>query len=139
MLILSSKLVYRSIPPLSFGELTLVDIDSLLALDTNEPPREGIYRTLDRYAQDRSTRQQSRELVEESDKVTRAAELQKQQPRRWKVGDVYAPHDLSPAEMKKWKQRSPPDQDVFDILHINPIDEYKVSIQVDLVYSVDFS
>ena len=49
------------------------------------------------------------------------------QTRRWKKGDIYAPHDLSPMEMRKWKQRVQPDRDIFDTLNINPLDEYKVS------------
>jgi small subunit ribosomal protein S18 len=47
--------------------------------------------------------------------------------RKWKVGDVYAPHDLSPAEMNKWRTRVKPSRDPFDVLAINPIHEYKVS------------
>ena len=89
-----------------------------------------MYDTLGRYDLERSPRQQSKELVEQSDKLTRAAELRRAQVRRWKIGDVYAPHDLSVAEMKKWRLQRRPDQDVFDMLHINPLDEYKVRILV---------
>jgi len=39
---------------------------------------------------------------------------------------VYAPHDLSPEEMKKWKKRKSPTMDAFDALGINPLDQYKV-------------
>ena len=120
-----------------FRELILVDHDSILTLDTNEPSRETLIQAYNRFTEDRSDRQQSKELVKESDKLTRAEELQKLQARRWKVGDVYAPHDLSPAEMKKWRQWGRPDQDIFDMLHINPLDEYKVSISVGSFYSVD--
>lgn len=60
-------------------------------------------------------------------KARREAEaLTRQIRRRWRAGEVYAPHDLSPQEMKKWKSRKTPDYDVFDILNMNPIDEYKV-------------
>jgi len=52
----------------------------------------------------------------------------KQMHRRWRSGDVYAPHDLSAAEQKKWKNgRMTPQSDAFDVLGINPINEYKVS------------
>lgn len=56
----------------------------------------------------------------------RGVSLQKLMTRRWKAGDVYAPHDLSPQEMKKWRMRQPRDRDVFDALAINPLNEYKV-------------
>jgi len=39
---------------------------------------------------------------------------------------VYAPHDLSPAEMAKWKSRSRPDRDVFDVLDFKPMEHYAV-------------
>jgi small subunit ribosomal protein S18 len=46
--------------------------------------------------------------------------------RNWKAGDVYAPHDLSPAEMRKWMKRVSPSTDAFDALGINPLHQYKV-------------
>ncbi|KXT07513.1 hypothetical protein AC579_198 [Pseudocercospora musae] len=48
--------------------------------------------------------------------------------RRWKAGDVYAPHDLTGVEMAKWKKlrRKPkPRYDVIDRLGLNPLDHYK--------------
>lgn len=56
-------------------------------------------------------------------------DLERQMTRRWKVGDVYAPHDLSGVEMSKWKQvqqKGRPKKDVFDMLRINPLAHYKV-------------
>ncbi|KAJ4306200.1 hypothetical protein N0V88_000996 [Collariella sp. IMI 366227] len=49
----------------------------------------------------------------------------RQMPRRWKTGDVYAPRDLSPAEMGKWRRANPPKQDILDVLGVNPVDNYK--------------
>lgn len=54
--------------------------------------------------------------------------LERFQTRDWKAGDVYAPHDLSPAEMKKWGKRKSPSRDAFDALNLNPLDLYKVRI-----------
>ncbi|EAL87694.1 hypothetical protein KXX33_006783 [Aspergillus fumigatus] len=51
--------------------------------------------------------------------------LEKFQTRDWKAGDIYAPHDLSPAEMKKWRKRQGPAADAFDALNLNPLDLYK--------------
>ncbi|KAL2435394.1 hypothetical protein ABEF95_015939 [Exophiala dermatitidis] len=45
--------------------------------------------------------------------------------RNWKVGDVYAPHDLSAAEARKWRKRHRPTTDAFDALSINPLSLYK--------------
>jgi len=55
--------------------------------------------------------------------------LETQQIRRWNVGDVYAPHDLSGVEQSKWKKfksQARPRWDVLDQLNIKPMDHYKV-------------
>lgn len=55
--------------------------------------------------------------------------LETQQIRRWNVGDVYAPNDLSGVEQSKWKrqkQKPRPRWDVLDQLNIKPMDHYKV-------------
>lgn len=59
-------------------------------------------------------------------KNNRALGLERQIHRKWKAGDVYAPHDLSPVEMTKWRKRRPRERDAFDQLGINPLHEYKV-------------
>lgn len=46
--------------------------------------------------------------------------------REWKVGDVYAPHDLSAAQAREWKKRHSPDTDAFDALSLDPLMLYKV-------------
>ncbi|QIW95964.1 hypothetical protein AMS68_001482 [Peltaster fructicola] len=63
------------------------------------------------------------------------SELERQASRRWQVGEVYAPHDLTGVEMAKWKKLTPPRRsgaDAFDQLGINPLREYKVCV-TDLV------
>ncbi|KAL1961825.1 hypothetical protein VTN77DRAFT_994 [Rasamsonia byssochlamydoides] len=64
-------------------------------------------------------------LLEEQRAQGESRILEKFQTREWKAGDVYAPHDLSPAEMKKWMKRQSPSQDAFDALNINPLHQYK--------------
>ncbi|KAK3309037.1 ribosomal protein S18 [Chaetomium strumarium] len=49
----------------------------------------------------------------------------RQMPRRWRTGDVYAPRDLSPTEMSKWRQGRKPLKDVIDVFGFNPLDNYK--------------
>ncbi|KAJ5506039.1 hypothetical protein N7453_004996 [Penicillium expansum] len=51
--------------------------------------------------------------------------LERYQTRDFKAGDVYSPHDLSPAEMKKWGKRQSPQTDAFDALNLKPMDLYK--------------
>ena len=53
-------------------------------------------------------------------------ETTKQQSRNWREGDVFGPRDLGPGEMRKWKKSQRPTRDVFDILNVDPMDEYKV-------------
>lgn len=74
-----------------------------------------------------------RKAVEALDKTGRARDLEKLQIRRWKAGDVYAPHDLSPVEMQKWRRRHQSNTDVFDALAINPLHEYKVCVSHSIV------
>ncbi|KAI9647781.1 hypothetical protein NHQ30_004169 [Ciborinia camelliae] len=50
-----------------------------------------------------------------------ATELTRQIHRRWRAGDVYAPHDLSGIEMAKWKKRGKVTRDVFDVVAFDPI------------------
>lgn len=66
------------------------------------------------------------------DALTRASaakereEYTRQLTRKWKAGDVYAPHDLSRQEMTKWKQPRQPTKDILDMVGLSPLDEYKV-------------
>ncbi|EMR61792.1 putative 37s ribosomal protein s18 protein [Eutypa lata UCREL1] len=49
----------------------------------------------------------------------------RQMTRRWRPGDVYAPHDLSPSEMGKWRRNRARQQDLVDILGLKPLDMYR--------------
>lgn len=67
-------------------------------------------------------------LREALSKNWQAKDLENQQHRRWKRGDVYAPHDLSSVEMRKWKKKGRPTADAFDALDIHPMDQYKACL-----------
>lgn len=54
------------------------------------------------------------------------AAIEKQNTRRWRAGDVYAPHDLSSVEMMKWKHKRMVKGDAFEALNLDPRSEYKV-------------
>ncbi|EFX03098.1 37S ribosomal protein [Grosmannia clavigera kw1407] len=69
--------------------------------------------------------EQSRSTLERMAERKVSEDYARQMPRRWRAGDVYAPHDLSAAEMAKWRRPSRTTADVVDILGINPLDEYR--------------
>ncbi|PGH11209.1 ribosomal protein S18 [Polytolypa hystricis UAMH7299] len=66
-----------------------------------------------------------KKFVEQAIQQEKIKVLEKSQTREWKTGDIYAPHDLSAAEMKKWKKRQSPSTDAFDALSMNPLHQYK--------------
>ena len=66
--------------------------------------------------------------AEEITKHKLAQDLSRQITRRWRAGDVYAPHDLSSVEMAKWKNRGRPVHDVFDVLDFKPEEHYRVCL-----------
>ena len=61
---------------------------------------------------------------EQADTLARA--MDRTLARVWQKGDVYAPHDLSAAEARKWRKRHAPTMDAFDALSLNPLNLYKV-------------
>ncbi|EME42020.1 hypothetical protein DOTSEDRAFT_72950 [Dothistroma septosporum NZE10] len=72
--------------------------------------------------------QQNRQLAREAERGWSRKDLEQQAIRRWKPGDVYAPHDLSGVEMSKWKRirRKPrPKYDVIDQLGLDPLKLYR--------------
>ncbi|CRK23179.1 hypothetical protein BN1708_013648 [Verticillium longisporum] len=48
-----------------------------------------------------------------------------QQLRERKTSDVYAPHDMNPHQLARWKKKTAPKRDVTDLLSLNPLDMYK--------------
>lgn len=92
------------------------------------PPGDAAARLLNRYKQrgraDAASLESAHNYLREQ-KI--ANDYLRQMPRRWQIGDVYAPHDLSPAEMNKWRRKKMRQADVVDMLGIRPQDMYKVS------------
>ena len=54
--------------------------------------------------------------------------------RKWQAGDVYTPHDLTPREIREYKTAKSPSRDIFDSLGINPLDYYKVCLELIVCY-----
>ncbi|KAI4253807.1 MAG: hypothetical protein LQ352_003475 [Teloschistes flavicans] len=100
----------------------------------------SISRDNDAYYQSKGIR---RSAAAEAEATYRNTDLERQIFRRFRAGDVYAPHDLSSSEQHKWRQRrftmpgidaqsstsssqkGGKRQDVFDVLGIHPLDEFK--------------
>ncbi|ESZ91560.1 hypothetical protein SBOR_8061 [Sclerotinia borealis F-4128] len=59
--------------------------------------------------------------AEENGVYVARSDLTKQMYRRWRAGDIYAPHDLSGTEAAKWKKRGKVTSDVFDVIAFDPI------------------
>lgn len=80
--------------------------------------------------QRRSTRDLAKEQAkqEAQQQAQDRTDMERQMGRSFREGDVYAPHDLSPQEMAKWKKSKPvgkQSRDICDMLGINPLDHYK--------------
>ena len=78
----------------------------------------------------------------QTDATQKLGQLERQASRTWRPGDVYAPHDLTPAEQMKARtarqglssrfrmqtrarSRKQGGADAFDVLRLNPVQEYK--------------
>ncbi|KAI4275614.1 MAG: hypothetical protein L6R38_005834, partial [Xanthoria sp. 2 TBL-2021] len=83
-----------------------------------------------------------RSALAETEASYRASDLERHLYRRFRPGDIYAPHDLSSIEQQKWRQRTSSGgnitgrgtpanthtqnrRDVFDVLGMNPLEEWK--------------
>ncbi|KAI4172158.1 MAG: hypothetical protein LQ343_003718 [Gyalolechia ehrenbergii] len=77
-------------------------------------------------------------LLASTKSLYRAADLERYSHRRFRAGDVYAPHDLSPTEQSKWRPRRNVSRnisllssrksirrDAFDVLGVHPLAEFK--------------
>lgn len=109
--------------------------------DPSQPGRtnRNMFKVMEKSVQDIRAANRTRESQADIQRVQDRRDMERQLTRRWKSGDVYAPHDISGVEMSKWRQAQPkgrPKKDVIDILNINPLDHYKVHddfMRLDLV------
>ncbi|KAI4100124.1 MAG: hypothetical protein LQ339_005646 [Xanthoria mediterranea] len=115
----------------------------------------GLITSIGRDAQAQTTATTARRsALAETEAAYRATDLERHLHRRFRPGDIYAPHDLSPTEQAKWRPRAavggslqgrgtPANthaqnrRDVFDVLGVHPLDEYKnFSIMTEFVSSM---
>ncbi|KAI0179315.1 ribosomal protein S18 [Hypoxylon sp. FL1284] len=78
-----------------------------------------IYETL------RTARVRREATIEDVNKTLRNEDYARQLTRRYVAGDVYAPHDLSPIEMAKWRRNQARKLDLVDMLGLHPLDMYR--------------
>ncbi|KAL2111053.1 hypothetical protein VUR80DRAFT_361 [Thermomyces stellatus] len=81
-----------------------------------------IARTDERFSR---MRNQRAEVQKRAEAQRVSEEYMMQMPRRWREGDIFTPHDLTPNEMRKWRKKVGRTEDVFDVVGINPLDHYR--------------
>ncbi|KAI0440211.1 ribosomal protein S18 [Xylaria telfairii] len=69
-----------------------------------------------------SSKQQVEDMIANQN---RHDDYMRQLTRRWRVGDVYSPHDMSPSEMAKWRRNTARKEDLVDMLGLRPLDMYR--------------
>lgn len=80
---------------------------------------------LDIYESMRAVRARRESTIEDVNKAAQMDDYARQMTRRWNVGEVYAPHDLSPSEMAKWRRNQARKKDLVDMLGLRPLDMYR--------------
>ncbi|KAF7861487.1 hypothetical protein EAF04_008051 [Stromatinia cepivora] len=114
----TSKVVSAELPPaFDTSSSQLAGMSSLISLVSRTQER-AMERRRAVQVNARATLQSP---AQESGTWQTRTDLTKQILRRWKAGDVYAPHDLSGIEMSKWKKRGKVTRDVFDVVAFDPI------------------
>ncbi|KAI0108431.1 ribosomal protein S18 [Daldinia grandis] len=111
--------IRRDIPSVTSN---LLDIDNPSSQSTHQDPTRAV---ADIYDSLRHTVARRVALVDELRENDRADDYMRQLSRRWRTGDVYAPHDMSSAEMNKWRRTQARKKDLVDILGLRPLDMYR--------------
>ncbi|KAI1380657.1 ribosomal protein S18 [Hypoxylon crocopeplum] len=99
---------------------------SLLDVDPPSSSRRDPTQTAsDFYDRIQGTAARRMAVEEEMRQNSRIDDYSRQMTRRFNVGDVYAPHDLSPSEMAKWRRNQARKKDLVDMLGLHPLDMYR--------------
>ncbi|OTB07081.1 hypothetical protein M426DRAFT_318447 [Hypoxylon sp. CI-4A] len=116
----SAQQIRRDVPTATTATSKLLDIDT-----SSSSPRDATQTAAATYARLRSGTEHRLGLQEELNREVRDDDYMRQMTRRWKAGDVYAPHDLSPSEMGKWRRNQARKKDLVDMLGLRPLDMYR--------------
>ncbi|KAI8966549.1 ribosomal protein S18 [Daldinia sp. FL1419] len=103
---------------------------NLLDIDDSTPQRGPRERDPTRAAADiydrlRHTVARRVHIEEEMRQSIKNDDYLRQLTRRWRPGDVYAPHDMSSSEMNKWRRTQARKRDLVDVLGLRPLDMYR--------------
>jgi small subunit ribosomal protein S18 len=93
---------------------------------TNKILQDNVKIYLEQIKEKKAAEQKRATTVQDLTLSWKNIDLQRLMTRKWRVGEVYAPHDLSSVEMRKLRSPGRRTQDAFDALALNPLDEYKV-------------
>ncbi|KAI1103145.1 ribosomal protein S18 [Jackrogersella minutella] len=98
----------------------------LLNIDAPSPSnRNATQAASDIYDNLRGTMERQTSIRDEMFQSNHDDQYSRQLTRRWKVGDVYAPHDISASEMNKWRRNQSRKKDLVDMLGLRPLDMYR--------------
>ncbi|KAJ2989466.1 hypothetical protein NUW58_g3452 [Xylaria curta] len=98
---------------------------SILSIDSGAAHARGRADLPDHPSARRGTRQGRLQVEEMVRNANRHDDYMRQLPRRWRAGDVYSPHDMSPSEMNKWRKSTARQKDLVDMLGLRPLDMYR--------------
>ncbi|KAI6248372.1 hypothetical protein HI914_03247 [Erysiphe necator] len=89
------------------------------------PKQNNFTRPSGAYRLMKNSIESTKKTVDKYKEYNGAIDLSSQIYRQWKIGDVYAPHDLHQAELSKYRLRAAPTFDMFDVLNMNPLEHYR--------------
>ncbi|KAI1778113.1 ribosomal protein S18 [Hypoxylon cercidicola] len=100
---------------------SLLDIGESSSASQSDPTQSAfdVYETM------RTIKARRESTMEDVNKTLRSEDYTRQITRRWNAGDVYAPHDMSPSEMAKWRRNQARKKDLVDMLGLRPLDMYR--------------
>lgn len=111
----------------------MLNLDSSSKRRGGQDATEGVSSIFDDFRMKRRTQTPDgeRKVVGELRGKNISEDYMRQMPRRWREGDLYAPHDLSEVEATKWRKMTSVQRDLVDLLGLRPLDMYAVGIPSD--------
>ncbi|KAK8139649.1 hypothetical protein PG984_000772 [Apiospora sp. TS-2023a] len=116
--------IRRDVP--SSPASSMLNLDSPSKRGGGQDATEGVSSIFDDFRSKRRTQTPDgeRKVVGELRGKNISEDYMRQMPRRWREGDLYAPHDLSEVEAAKWRKMTSVQRDLVDLLGLRPLDMY---------------
>ncbi|KAI1806754.1 ribosomal protein S18 [Daldinia bambusicola] len=115
------QVIHQNVPSITSN---LLNLDSSSQQQQRGPP-ESTAAASTIYDRLRNTVARRVDIEERLRENARVEDYLRQMPRRWRTGDVYAPHDMSPSEMNKLRRTQSRKRDLVDVLGLRPLDMYR--------------